>query len=64
MQNQAVADIMVVQGDVPIQCIDQPQFANCDIIVRHNLCTDENLARLCCQSCVAAGQIAGPGPAL
>jgi len=61
MQNQAVVDLTVLQGETPIQCIDQPRFANCKLIVRAKYCDkNENFARLCCESCVAAGQIAGP----
>jgi len=64
MQNRAVADITVLQGEVPIQCIDKPKLANCALIVRAQYCSkSEQLAKLCCESCVAAGQIAGP-PAL
>jgi len=61
MQNQAVVDITVLQGKVPIQCQDQPKLANCALIVRAKYCArNENFARICCQSCVNSGQIAGP----
>jgi hypothetical protein len=61
MAAQAVADITVLPGQTSVLCVDQPRLANCALIVRARYCTkNANFARLCCQSCVAAGQIAGP----
>jgi hypothetical protein len=61
MQNQAAVDITVLQGKIPIQCVDMNHLANCAIIVRAQYCAkNDHFARLCCKSCVESGQIAGP----
>ena len=51
----------VEQGEVPLSCEDQPALANCGLVVRAKACNrSEDLARVCCKSCLTAGQIAGP----
>ncbi len=62
MVAQAVADISVLPGKTAAPlCADQPRLANCALIVRARYCArNKNLARLCCESCLAAGQIDGP----
>ena len=68
--------VRVEQGAVPLECTDSPQLANCRLVVRAKVlscilsgCYDcelqmcsaaESLARVCCASCLTAGQIAGP----
>jgi len=62
--HQAESYITVEEGSVPLECKDQPQLANCKLVVKAKACTrSESLARICCASCMLSGQIAGP-PAL
>lgn len=59
--HQAEAYITVEEGSVPLECTDKPQFANCKLVVKAKACTrSEDLAKICCKSCVMSGQIAGP----
>ena len=39
------------------QCVDNPQFANCHIIVQANYCgKNPYYSKFCCASCTEAGQ--------
>ncbi|XP_072425573.1 papilin isoform X2 [Chiloscyllium punctatum] len=33
------------------QCVDQPELANCDLIVQANLCSNQYYSSFCCSSC-------------
>lgn len=53
--------IRVEQGEVPEQCTDRPNLANCKLVVRgKKYCNMPGFSRICCKSCVQSGQIAGP----
>jgi uncharacterized protein with NAD-binding domain and iron-sulfur cluster len=41
------------QGNAPImpQCTDNPNFANCEQVVRTNMCHHVYYKRFCCNSC-------------
>ena len=59
-QNSASTVISVQDAtDVPVQaeCVDNPYFANCKLIVRAQYCTNKYYAKFCCRSCTLAGQI-------
>jgi len=59
--HQAESYITVEEGSVPLECTDKPQLANCKLVVRAKACSrSEALAKICCESCVKSGQIAGP----
>eukprot|EP00094_Tigriopus_californicus_P009415 TCALIF_09078-PA protein Name:"Similar to Ppn Papilin (Drosophila melanogaster)" AED:0.22 eAED:0.22 QI:0/0/0/0.5/1/0.75/4/0/1231 len=54
-------EIKVEKGDVPKQCVDKPQFANCELIVKGEFCAKSKYyADFCCKSCTMAGQISPP----
>ncbi|XP_043838694.1 papilin isoform X2 [Dromiciops gliroides] len=38
-------------GDPGRECIDQPELANCDLILQAQLCGNEYYSRFCCASC-------------
>lgn len=58
---QAVVVVTVRKGDIPVECTDTPQLANCQIVVKRKQCNrSPELQRICCKSCHQAGQIAGP----
>lgn len=58
---QAYVDLTVEEGSVPLECSDNPKLANCRLVVLAKACTrSEELSRICCESCVMSGQIAGP----
>ena len=52
--------VKVEEGEVPEQCEDKPQFANCALIVRGRFCSNVYYADFCCKSCTLAGQIKRP----
>ena len=59
--HEAEVRVTVEQGEVPLSCEDKPNLANCGLVVRAKACNrSEDLARVCCKSCLTAGQIAGP----
>ncbi|XP_033935728.2 papilin-like [Pseudochaenichthys georgianus] len=37
--------------DVPPECVDQPDLANCDLIVYARLCSNSYYSSFCCASC-------------
>ncbi|KAH8295400.1 hypothetical protein KR018_010895, partial [Drosophila ironensis] len=44
------------------ECIDNPYFANCQLIVKGRYCYNPYYAKFCCRSCTLAGQIVGQHP--
>ena len=53
--------IVVTVENVQIseQCVDNPYFANCKLIVKAQYCTNKYYAKFCCRSCTIAGQLRG-----
>ncbi|XP_036398317.1 papilin-like isoform X2 [Megalops cyprinoides] len=50
------------QPAVPSECVDQPDLANCDLIVYARLCTNQYYSSFCCASCARYAQgVEGPG---
>ncbi|KAL6105819.1 papln [Pungitius sinensis] len=51
----ATADVRVVKAaegdDVPPDCVDQPELANCRLIVYARLCSNSYYSSFCCASC-------------
>lgn len=44
--------ISAVAGDnVPPECVDQPELANCELIVYARLCSNSYYSSFCCASC-------------
>ncbi|CAL1266786.1 unnamed protein product [Larinioides sclopetarius] len=41
-------------------CIDNPQFSNCEVVVRNSYCSNKYFGKFCCASCMKAGQLAAP----
>lgn len=39
------------------ECTDQPEYADCKLIVEANFCHNEHFAKFCCKSCSAALKI-------
>ena len=55
-------EIDVEKAEEVKQCIDNPNFANCHIIVRAKYCTrNAYYADFCCASCTEAGQLGPEG---
>ena len=55
-------EITVEKAEEVKQCIDNPNFANCHIIVRAKYCTrNAYYADFCCASCTEAGQLGPEG---
>nr|XP_046269363.1 papilin [Scatophagus argus]XP_046269364.1 papilin [Scatophagus argus]XP_046269366.1 papilin [Scatophagus argus]XP_046269367.1 papilin [Scatophagus argus]XP_046269368.1 papilin [Scatophagus argus] len=57
----ATAEVRVIkdtqQGtDVPPDCVDQPELANCELIVYARLCTNSYYSSFCCASCARHSQ--------
>lgn len=54
----------VLAAVVPVspECIDNPYFANCKLIVEGKYCFNKYYAQFCCRSCTLAGQIVAPHP--
>ena len=58
-------DLKVEKAEEVKQCIDNPDFARCDLIVRANYCNkNAYYAEFCCASCVQAGQLGPDGEML
>lgn len=38
-------------------CTDSRLFADCDQVVRHEVCSNVNYARFCCHSCLRSRQL-------
>ncbi|XP_017062546.1 papilin isoform X2 [Drosophila ficusphila] len=51
-----------IQSVVPVspECVDNPYFANCKLIVQGKYCFNPYYTKFCCRSCTLAGQIAQP----
>ncbi|XP_028250531.1 papilin [Parambassis ranga] len=52
----ATAEVRVVKDtqqavDVPPECVDQPELANCELIVYARLCSNTYYSSFCCASC-------------
>ncbi|XP_065722468.2 papilin isoform X4 [Drosophila suzukii] len=49
-----------IQSVVPVspECVDNPYFANCKLIVQGKYCTNPYYTKFCCRSCTLAGQVA------
>ncbi|XP_070698344.1 papilin [Pempheris klunzingeri] len=57
----ATAEVRVTkdthQGvDVPPECVDQPELANCELIVYARLCSNSYYSSFCCASCTRHSQ--------
>ncbi|XP_068155724.1 papilin isoform X2 [Drosophila tropicalis] len=57
-------ETITIQSIIPVspECIDNPYFANCKLIVAGQYCVNKYYAQFCCRSCTLAGQIAQPHP--
>uniref|UniRef100_UPI0009B333D8 papilin-like n=1 Tax=Monopterus albus TaxID=43700 RepID=UPI0009B333D8 len=58
----AVAEVKVIKGtqegvDVPPECVDQPELANCELIVYARLCSNLYYSSFCCASCTRHSQM-------
>lgn len=54
-------DISVENLKVEEDCVDNPYFANCKLIVKARYCMNKYYAKFCCRSCTIAGQLSfGP----
>ncbi len=52
--------IVVKEGEVPRLCVDKPELANCELIVRAQFCNlNDYYADFCCKSCTLDGQLGG-----
>ncbi|XP_020811194.1 papilin isoform X1 [Drosophila serrata] len=53
-----------IQSVIPVspECIDNPYFANCKLIVQGKYCVNAYYRKFCCRSCTLAGQIQSPHP--
>ncbi|KQS52137.1 papilin isoform X5 [Drosophila erecta] len=51
-----------IQSVVPVspECVDNPYFANCKLIVKGRYCSNQYYTKFCCRSCTLAGQVAAP----
>ncbi|XP_020777398.2 papilin [Boleophthalmus pectinirostris] len=52
----ATAEVRVIKettqdNDVPVDCVDQPELANCQLIVYARLCSNLYFSSFCCASC-------------
>uniref|UniRef100_A0A3B4XQI0 Papilin a, proteoglycan-like sulfated glycoprotein n=1 Tax=Seriola lalandi dorsalis TaxID=1841481 RepID=A0A3B4XQI0_SERLL len=57
----ATAEVRIIkdtqQGvDVPPECVDQPELANCELIVYARLCSNSYYSSFCCASCTRHSQ--------
>ncbi|CAL1266771.1 unnamed protein product [Larinioides sclopetarius] len=52
--------IVVKEAAPDTACIDNPQFSNCEVIVRNSYCSNKFYGKFCCASCMKAGQLAAP----
>ncbi|XP_017001607.2 papilin isoform X1 [Drosophila takahashii] len=48
-----------IQSVVPVspECVDNPYFANCKLIVKGKYCANPYYTKFCCRSCTLAGQV-------
>ncbi|XP_054726012.1 papilin isoform X2 [Anastrepha obliqua] len=55
---------VTIESSIPIHpdCVDNPYFANCKLIVSGHYCRHQYYAKFCCRSCTLAGQIAFAHP--
>ncbi|XP_064484437.1 papilin-like isoform X2 [Ornithodoros turicata] len=53
----ASVKVAIEEVEVPANCKDDVKLANCMLIVRARYCTRRQYARMCCRSCLLAGQI-------
>ncbi|XP_004530678.1 papilin isoform X3 [Ceratitis capitata] len=55
---------VTIESTIPIHpdCIDNPYFANCKLIVDGRYCYHKYYAKFCCRSCTLAGQISYSHP--
>ncbi|XP_017083163.2 papilin isoform X3 [Drosophila eugracilis] len=51
---------VTIQSFVPVspECVDNPYFANCKLIVHGRYCSNPYYSKFCCRSCTLAGQVA------
>ncbi|XP_055949212.1 papilin-like isoform X1 [Argiope bruennichi] len=49
--------ITVKEASPNTTCIDNPQFSNCEVIVRNRYCNNKFYGKFCCASCMKAGQL-------
>ncbi|KAF0043892.1 hypothetical protein F2P81_003050 [Scophthalmus maximus] len=57
----ATAEVRVIKDsqrgvDVPPECVDQPELANCELIVYARLCSNSYYSSFCCASCTRHSQ--------
>ncbi|CAJ1074713.1 LOW QUALITY PROTEIN: papilin [Xyrichtys novacula] len=57
----ATAEVKVTKdsqggGEVPPECVDQPELANCELIVYARLCSNQYYSSFCCASCTRHSQ--------
>ncbi|XP_074517013.1 papilin [Sebastes fasciatus] len=57
----ATAEIKITKDtekvvDVPPECVDQPELANCELIVYARLCSNSYYSSFCCASCTRHSQ--------
>ncbi|XP_061890734.1 papilin-like [Entelurus aequoreus] len=53
----ASADITLTKGvEVASECVDQPDLANCQLVVYSRLCSNQYYASFCCASCTRQTQ--------
>jgi len=59
MYNNASSSVHISIEDVfiPPGCGDSPNFANCDLIVSAQYCSNRYYAKFCCRSCFLSGQL-------
>ncbi|XP_036342960.1 LOW QUALITY PROTEIN: papilin-like [Rhagoletis pomonella] len=55
---------ITIESTIPIHpdCVDNPYFAKCELIVSGRYCGHRYYAKFCCRSCTLAGQITYPHP--
>ncbi|XP_017478128.1 PREDICTED: papilin isoform X5 [Rhagoletis zephyria] len=55
---------VTIESTIPIHpdCVDNPYFAKCELIVSGRYCGHRYYAKFCCRSCTLAGQITYPHP--
>ncbi|XP_068194824.1 papilin isoform X2 [Antennarius striatus] len=58
----ATAEVRVTkdtQHDLPLECVDQPDLANCELVVYARLCSHQYFTSFCCASCTRHSQSSG-----
>ncbi|XP_023166272.2 papilin isoform X2 [Drosophila hydei] len=57
-------ETVTIESVIPLspECIDNPYFANCKLIIQGHYCVNKYYAQFCCRSCTLAGQIPQPHP--